>query len=67
MDNKPGFKSTEFWLTLLMILLVAFNKKLGLDLDIEAVIGIATMSGIYSVARSAPKTVAVLKGTGDGT
>lgn len=60
---KPGIKSTEFWITIVLILLIAFDSKLGLELDMEQIIGILTMSGIYTAARTAPKVAAEIKKT----
>lgn len=58
---KPGIKSTEFWVTIILILLIAFESKLGLDLDVEQILGILAMSGIYTAARTAPKVAEAMR------
>lgn len=61
MDLQPGWKTTEFWLSLAAIVAVMFSVKLGLTSEhIYAILGVA---GIYTGGRSFAKAQAS-KGAG---
>lgn len=53
MDQKPGWKTSEFWLTAMAIVGVALSAKLGIDK--ETVYVLAALSGTYTVGRSFAK------------
>lgn len=47
-----GIKSTEFWLGLGTIILTFFNKELGLDLPVEAIISVSGLVIAYIASRT---------------
>lgn len=52
---KSGVKSTEFWLALIAAIVPVLNQQLGLNLPIEAIIGIAGIAIAYIFGRSMVK------------
>ena len=54
-DIKAGIKTTEFWVTLLAIVIVAGAKLANIELDVAAVAGITTSAVAYVAARAAAK------------
>lgn len=51
MEAKPGYKTTEFWLTLLAGI-IPFLSTVPLP---QATIAAAALSGVYTIARSITK------------
>lgn len=54
--NKPGYLTSEFWLTLLSLALIVLNEKLDLNLTCNDLILLATAAiGTYNVSRGISK------------
>lgn len=49
---KKGYKTSEFWLTIIGALVVLINATTGLDLDGESIIGIIGAIIAYVASRS---------------
>ena len=60
MNPKAGIRSTEFWLTAIIILLAVIGPKFGVELKSEQVVTLLTVSGVYTVGRAVPKAAALL-------
>lgn len=56
MELRPGWKTSEFWLILATILVVAFSVKLGLTSEHLYIIG--GLAGVYTGGRSFTKAQA---------
>lgn len=52
---KAGVKTSEFWLTLVGVVIPVLNQYLGLNIPTEAVMGILGVIGTYSVSRGVAK------------
>lgn len=58
MQLTPGMKTTEFWIGLLLpVILILFGKKLGITLSTEELYAVVGASGAYSVSRGISKVV----------
>lgn len=52
---KQGWKTTEFWLGLFAVILVFLNDKLGLGLETQTIISMATVIMGYIGSRTIVK------------
>lgn len=50
--NKPGIKTTEFWIGLGAILLAYFNENLGLNLPVESILAVSAIVVSYIASRT---------------
>lgn len=53
--EKPGYKTTEFWLTLISSLGMFITNKFGVAIPMEIVMGIAGIVITYVLGRSVVK------------
>lgn len=56
MEQTAGVKTSEFWVTIILSLLLIFGPKLGVEMDLETIIGVLTLGGIYTGARAYAKS-----------
>jgi hypothetical protein len=49
---KQGYKTTEFWFTIVGALIVLVNAGTGLDLDSESILALAGTVAAYVASRS---------------
>jgi hypothetical protein len=54
-EIKAGIKTTEFWVSLLAIVIVGGAAALKLDLDVATVTGVVTSAVAYIASRVAAK------------
>ena len=52
---KRGWKTSEFWVTILSSNLILFNEQLGLHLPVDAIVSISGMVIAYVFGRSITK------------
>lgn len=50
-----GMKSSEFWLTAGALVLVAFGPKIGVNLELNQILGLIGGAGSYAVSRGLAK------------
>lgn len=56
MSPTKGMKSSEFWMGMLLpVLVVLFQKTLGLDLSPDELYAIVGSGGLYSIGRGIAK------------
>ena len=55
MEKKPGYQTSEFWLSLVSAGLLVANKGLGLDIDEGTVMAFAGMVITYVISRAVVK------------
>jgi hypothetical protein len=56
---KPGYKTSEFWLTLATAAAAILNRKLGLDISPEVLLTVAGTVGAYAISRMGTKRAAI--------
>lgn len=49
---KTGYKTTEFWLTILSLVIVSLNGVFGWDLDVEGIVALVAANVSYVLGRS---------------
>ena len=62
---KPGWKTTEFWLTVLSNLAVVVGALEGVIPAEKMAIIIAVINGVYGVVRATTKSTEAIKNAGN--
>lgn len=57
-EIKAGIKTTEFWVTLFSIVVVASAALAGIELNVETIAGLITPAVAYTIARGKAKSPA---------
>lgn len=55
MEKKPGYQTSEFWLSIVSACLLVSNKGLGLGIDEGTVMAFAGMVISYVISRTVIK------------